>query len=88
MDRIAMVQSTISEWTSLTLLFFCVAPPPPLSLPPSLPHFTFPSPALSAAHFNVELVVKCVRLSTNPHTHQTALLLLSSAAAIFPVSTQ
>ncbi len=36
--------------------------------------------------FNVELLVQCVRLSPNPQTHHHALLLLSTAAAIFPVS--
>ena len=33
----------------------------------------------------MELVVKCVRLSPNPLTHHHALLLLSSAASLYPV---
>lgn len=36
--------------------------------------------------FNVELVVQCLRLSSNPQTHHHAYLLLSFAATIFPVS--
>ena len=35
--------------------------------------------------FNMELVVQCVRLSSNPLTHHHALLLLTSAAALYPV---
>ena len=35
--------------------------------------------------FNVELIVECVRLSTNPQTHQHALVLLNTAASLFPV---
>lgn len=37
--------------------------------------------------FNMELVVQCVRLSSNPLTHHHALLLLTSAAALYPVCT-
>lgn len=36
--------------------------------------------------FNVELVVQCIRASDMPQTHHHALLLLGTAAAIFPVS--
>lgn len=35
--------------------------------------------------FNVELVVQCVRTSNTPQTHHHALLLLGTAAGIFPV---
>lgn len=35
--------------------------------------------------FNMELVVQCVRLSSNPLTHHHALLLLSSATSLYPV---
>lgn len=34
----------------------------------------------------VELVVQCIRSSDVPQTHHHALLLLGTAAAIFPVS--
>lgn len=36
--------------------------------------------------FSVELVVQCVRTSNTPQTHHQALLLLGTAAGIFPVS--
>ncbi len=36
--------------------------------------------------FSVELVVQCIRASDMPQTHHHALLLLGTAAAIFPVS--
>ena len=36
--------------------------------------------------FDVELVVQCIRSSSNPQTHRHALLLLSAAAAVYPVS--
>ncbi|XP_074642790.1 HEAT repeat-containing protein 1-like [Tubulanus polymorphus] len=35
-------------------------------------------------HFNVELIVQCIRTSNNPQTHHHALLLLTVAAALFP----
>ena len=41
---------------------------------------------LPETQFNVELVVQCVRVSNNPQTHNHALLLLGSAATVFPVS--
>ena len=41
---------------------------------------------LVESQFNVELVVQCIRSSSNPQTHHHALLLLSTAAVIFPVS--
>ncbi len=41
---------------------------------------------LSESQFNVELVVQCVRVSSSPQTHHLALLLLTSAAELFPVS--
>ena len=41
---------------------------------------------LVESQFNMELVVQCIRLSQNPQTHHHALLLLSTAATIFPVS--
>ena len=41
---------------------------------------------LDESQFNVELVVQCIRHSQNPQTHHHALLLLSTAATIFPVS--
>ena len=40
---------------------------------------------VAETQFNVELVVQCLRLSSNPQTHHHAYLLLSSAATIFPV---
>ena len=48
--------------------------------------FVYSLDLLQESQFNVELVVQCVRLSLNPQTHHHALLLLSTAAAIFPVS--
>lgn len=51
---------------------------------------TVPSPPSAAPleedKFNVELVVQCIRTSDVPQTHHHALLLLATAAAIFPVS--
>ncbi len=44
------------------------------------------SDVLSESQFNVEMVVQCVRLSSNPQTHHHALIFLSTAAGIFPVS--
>lgn len=41
---------------------------------------------LDEEKFSVELVVQCIRASDVPQTHHHALLLLGSAAAIFPVS--
>ena len=41
---------------------------------------------LPESQFNVELVVQCVRLSSSPQTHRHALLLLSTAAPVYPVS--
>ena len=41
---------------------------------------------LDENQFNIELVVQCIRLSSNPQTHHHALLLLSTASTIFPVS--
>ena len=42
---------------------------------------------LTESQFNMELVVQCVRLSSSPLTHHHALLLLGTAATIFPVRT-
>lgn len=42
---------------------------------------------LTEEQFNVELVVQCVRTSDNPQTHNHALLVLTIAAELFPVST-
>jgi U3 small nucleolar RNA-associated protein 10 len=39
---------------------------------------------LPEGQFNVELIVRCLRYSGNPHTHRISLLLLSSAAKLFP----
>ncbi|XP_065176491.1 HEAT repeat-containing protein 1-like [Sycon ciliatum] len=39
---------------------------------------------LKAEDFNVECIVRCVRASSNPQTHHHALLLLATAAALFP----
>ena len=36
--------------------------------------------------FNMELIVNCIRSSENPQTHHQALLVLTSAAKIYPVS--
>ena len=36
--------------------------------------------------FDVELVVQCIRSSESPQTHNQALLLLATAAKLFPVS--
>lgn len=41
---------------------------------------------LDEEKFMVELVVQCIRSSEVPQTHHHALLLLGTAAAIFPVS--
>lgn len=40
---------------------------------------------LPESQFNVEQIVQCLRHSSNPHTQHSALLLLSTAAKIFPV---
>ncbi|CAJ1081349.1 HEAT repeat-containing protein 1 isoform X2 [Xyrichtys novacula] len=42
------------------------------------------SDVLDEEKFSVELVVQCIRTSNAPQTHHHALLLLGSAAAIFP----
>ena len=36
--------------------------------------------------FDVELIVQCIRSSESPQTHNQALLLLATAAKLFPVS--
>ena len=36
--------------------------------------------------FNVELAVKCIRMSSSEHTHHHAFLLLACAAKLYPVS--
>ena len=54
----------------------------PLSLPPPP---SLPTALMPESVFNMELVVQCVRLSSNPLTHHHSLLLLSSAAALYPV---
>lgn len=41
---------------------------------------------LDEEKFMVELVVQCIRSSDVPQTHHHALLLLGTAATIFPVS--
>ena len=71
--------------------------PLPASAPcapsPPLPRATLSRPAclavdlLPEASFDVELVVRCVRVSDSPQTHHQALLLLAMAANLFPVST-
>ncbi|XP_038616880.1 HEAT repeat-containing protein 1 [Tachyglossus aculeatus] len=43
-----------------------------------------PKDVLDEEKFNVELIVQCVRLSEMPQTHHHALLLLGTAATIFP----
>ncbi|XP_072026252.1 HEAT repeat-containing protein 1-like [Amphiura filiformis] len=43
-----------------------------------------PQDILSESLFNVELIVKCIRTSDDPQTHNHALLLLATAAGIFP----
>ncbi|EDO34893.1 predicted protein [Nematostella vectensis] len=40
--------------------------------------------AVPESQFNVELVVQCIRVSENPQTHHQALLLLSTAAKLYP----
>ena len=47
-------------------------------------YFNF-SELLPESQFNVEQIVQCLRHSSNPHTQHSALLLLSTAAKIFPV---
>ena len=42
--------------------------------------------ALSEEQFNVELVVRSVRVSTSTETHHTTFLLLGAAAKLYPVS--
>ena len=41
---------------------------------------------LSEAHFSVEQIIRCIRVSENPQTHHHALSLLAIAAKLFPVS--
>ena len=41
---------------------------------------------LSEAHFSVEQVIRCIRVSENPQTHHHALSLLAIGAQLFPVS--
>ncbi|KAM4828879.1 HEAT repeat-containing protein 1 [Thomomys bottae] len=43
-----------------------------------------PKDVVDAEKFNVELIVQCIRLSEMPQTHHHALLLLGTAAGIFP----
>ncbi|XP_077024538.1 HEAT repeat-containing protein 1 [Tamandua tetradactyla] len=43
-----------------------------------------PKDVLDEEKFNVELIVQCVRVSEVPQTHHHALLLLGTAAGIFP----
>ena len=38
--------------------------------------------------FNVDLIVQCIRTSDNCQTHHHALMLLTSAATLFPVKTK
>ena len=45
-----------------------------------------PADRLAQDQFNVELVVKCIRTSEDAHTHRQGLLLLATAAGLFPVS--
>jgi hypothetical protein len=40
----------------------------------------------SSHHFKVDLIVQCIRTSENPQTHHHALMLLTTAAKLFPVS--
>ncbi|CAG5116526.1 unnamed protein product [Candidula unifasciata] len=40
--------------------------------------------AVKGEHLNMDLIVQCIRSSDNPHTHQQALMLLSTAAKISP----
>ncbi|KAH9508113.1 hypothetical protein Btru_054745 [Bulinus truncatus] len=40
--------------------------------------------SVKGEHLNMELIVNCIRSSDNPHTHQQALMLLSTAAKIAP----
>lgn len=48
--------------------------------------FFFFKDVLDEEKFMVELVVQCIRSSDVPQTHHHALLLLGTAATIFPVS--
>eukprot|EP00057_Strongylocentrotus_purpuratus_P026403 XP_011680877.1 PREDICTED: HEAT repeat-containing protein 1 [Strongylocentrotus purpuratus] len=41
-------------------------------------------PLITEEQFSVELVVQCIRTSDNPQTHNHALLLLATAAKLFP----
>ncbi|XP_041341384.1 HEAT repeat-containing protein 1 isoform X1 [Pyrgilauda ruficollis] len=43
-----------------------------------------PADILDKEKFNVELIVRCIRISKMPQTHHHALLLLGAAAGIFP----
>ncbi|XP_063963180.1 HEAT repeat-containing protein 1-like [Lytechinus pictus] len=43
-------------------------------------------PLITEEQFSVELVVQCIRTSDNPQTHNHALLLLATAAKLFPVA--
>lgn len=49
-------------------------------------HVILSADVLDEEKFSVELVVQCIRASDVPQTHHHALLLLGSAATIFPVS--
>lgn len=48
-------------------------------------HFVFASGPVEGNDLNIEAVVRCIRSSDNPHTHQQALLVLAVAAKIVPV---
>lgn len=48
-------------------------------------NFCFFLELLDEEKFSVELIVQCVRTSEMPQTHHQALLLLGTAAGIFPV---
>nr|XP_002737451.2 PREDICTED: LOW QUALITY PROTEIN: HEAT repeat-containing protein 1 [Saccoglossus kowalevskii] len=43
-----------------------------------------PSDVLTEEQFKVELIIQCIRVSDNPQTHHHAMLLLATAAGIFP----
>ena len=45
-----------------------------------------PAPRPAQDQFNVELVVKCIRTSQDAQTHQHGLMLLATAAGLYPVS--
>ena len=46
----------------------------------------YTDPIVPEQQFNMELIVNTIRSSENPQTHHQALLVLTAAARIYPVS--